>query len=360
MFPLPFDIYPFIRPILFSIDPEKAHSLAIAALKKGLLPKIKSKPNPLLHTQMCGLEFDHPIGLAAGFDKQAEVISQTLDLGFSYTEIGGVTPLPQSGNPKPRLFRIPESKAIINRFGLNSVGADVVHRRLVAFRDTQTRVARRIVGVNLAKNKDTKDAAADYVKGVEVFAPYADFLTLNVSSPNTPGLRDMQAHEALSELLRRVCEARAQTKYHPLIFLKIAPDISLDEARDIAGVALTFNIDALIVSNTTTSRPAYLPPKMAQQTGGLSGQPLFEMSTGLLGTLYQITRDKIPLIGCGGVFTGAQAYAKIRAGASLIQIYTALVYEGPRVVARITSELATLLKRDGFASLKEAVGMDFK
>jgi len=360
MLSLPFDIYPLLRPLLFRLDPERAHRFAINCLKKGLVIVPKILDYPSLYTKLGPLEFTHPIGLAAGFDKDAEVISETLKLGFSFTELGGVTPLPQPGNPTPRLFRIESAKAIINRFGFNSVGSDVFLRRLVAYRDTQTRSARKIMGVNLGKNKQTADAADDYVEGILTFAPHVHFLTINISSPNTPGLRDMQERAALSRLLERVFEARVKTGKSPLLFLKIAPDITDEQAKDIAEVALETKIDALVIGNTTVSRPPSLPPQLAREAGGLSGKPLFELSTKLLGKIYCLTEGKIPLIGCGGVFTGADAYAKIRAGASLIQIYTALVYEGPYVIAKITSELDALLKRDGFAKVGDAVGADFK
>jgi dihydroorotate dehydrogenase len=360
MISLPFDLFPLLRPLLFRMDAEKAHELALTALKKGLVPIGKMPDAPVLRVRMGSIDFAHPIGLAAGFDKQAEIIKDTLDLGFSFTEVGGVTPLPQPGNPKPRLFRIPESAAVINRFGFNSIGAHAFLRRLVAYRDSQTRSAHKTIGVNLCKNKETEDAADDYVKGVASFARHADFLTINVSSPNTPGLRDMQEREALTQLLQRVTKSRAESGSHPLLFLKISPDISDQQAKDIAEVVMESGIDGMIVGNTTTTRPASVTSPLAQEKGGLSGKPLFELSTRLLGQMYQLTGGKIPLIGCGGVFTGLDAYAKIRAGATLIQLYTALVYEGPMVLVRITTELAALLKRDGFASVADAVGADFR
>ncbi len=358
MLPLPFDIYPLLRPLFFSLDPEVAHKLAVRFLKHGLFPACKPSHDPVLACQLGGLKFAHPLGLAAGFDKHAEVVGQTLNLGFSFTEIGGVTPVPQPGNPSPRLFRLTETQAIINRFGFNSVGADIFRQRLAAYRDMKTDTG--IVGINLAKNKDTIDAADDYVRGIQNFAPFADFLTLNISSPNTPGLRGIQERGSLTELLQRAREALAQADKKPLLFLKIAPDITETQARDIAEVSLLCGIDAMIVGNTTTSRPASVPPAMAAQAGGLSGKPLFDISTKILGQMYQLTGGKIPLVGCGGIFTGADAYAKIRAGASLLQLYTALIYEGPFVIARITTELAALLKRDGYTSLADAVGADFK
>jgi dihydroorotate dehydrogenase len=359
-FSMALDLYPFIRPLLFCFDPEKAHKLAIACLKRGLLPSAKIDPDPVLRTSVGAIDFSHPIGLAAGFDKQADAIKQSFDLGFSFIELGGVTPRPQPGNPGPRLFRIASAKAVINRFGFNSIGSDAFQRRLVAYLDTQKPSKSRVLGINLCKNKETEDAADDYVNGVLKFAGLADFLSVNVSSPNTPGLRDMQERGALTNLLNRVLAARASTGHKPRLYLKIAPDITEAQARDIAEVALATGIDGIIVGNTTISRPASIPAEIAKEAGGLSGKPLFKLSTKVLAQMYQLTQGKIPLIGCGGVFTGADAYAKIRAGASLVQIYTVMVFEGPMVLGRITTELAALLKRDGFTSVNEAVGADFR
>jgi len=353
-------IYRLLRPLLFQLDPEKAHGLAIAALKWGLVPGVRIPDNPILRTKVCGINFAHPVGLAAGFDKHAEIIDPAFSLGFSFIELGGVTPLPQSGNAQPRMFRIASAKAVINRFGFNSIGADAFLRRMIDYHNRRTKFAPHIIGINLAKNKETEDAADDYVKGITHFASHAEFLTVNVSSPNTPGLRDMQAREPLANLLNRAMEARAHSSAHPLIFLKIAPDINEEQAKDIAEVALASGIDGMIVGNTTLLRPASIPEDVAKEAGGLSGKPLFTLSTSVLARMYQLTQGKIPLIGCGGVSSGADAYAKIRAGASLVQLYTALVYEGPGVVKSIVKELAFLLKRDGFANVADAVGADFK
>jgi dihydroorotate dehydrogenase len=360
MVSLPFDPYPYLRPLLFRLDAEKAHGLAIEALKRGLVPKVTVSTDAVLRSRLCGIDLDHPIGLAAGFDKQAEIIGHCFHMGFSFAELGGVTPLPQPGNPQPRLFRIEESGAVINRFGFNSVGADIFLRRLVAFHDTQTRTKRHIIGINLAKNKETVDAADDYVKGVQHFARHADFLTVNVSSPNTPGLRDMQERGALTDLLHKTMQARSATGKNPKLFLKIAPDITDAQAADIADVAMASGIDGMTIGNTTTSRPATITSSVGRETGGLSGKPLFELSTKVLGDMYRLTGGKIPLIGCGGISSAANAYAKIRAGASAVQLYTALVYEGPQLLARLTTELAALLKGGGFATVSEAVGADHR
>jgi dihydroorotate dehydrogenase len=361
MLHLPFDIYPLIRPFLFAMDPEAAHKLAFFSIKTGLFPVTKVREDAVLHTTVGGIDFAHPIGLAAGFDKQAEVIQQTFKLGFSFTEVGGVTPLPQPGNPKPRMFRIAESKAIINRFNFNSVGFDTCLRRVQAWHDSTTREKHReIIGINIAKGDNCKDDAEAYILGLKKFAPYVRFVTLNVSCPNEADSRKLEGRDQLKELLQRVKQAHDTLERKPLLLVKISPDQTEQQARDIAEIALASGIDGMIVGNTTATRPAEITSPVAKERGGLSGKPLFKMSTELLGTMYQLTGGKIPLIGCGGVFSGADAYAKIRAGASLIQIYTAMVFEGPFVIARIADELAALLKRDGFASVSDAVGADFR
>jgi len=342
------------------MDAEKAHHFAIACLKNGWVPKVKPSADPVLRTRVCGLDFANPIGLAAGFDKQAEALQGVLNLGFGFVEIGTVVPLPQIGNPKPRLFRIPEAHAVINRFGFNSDGIEKILPRIEAFFETNKNISHAPVGLNVSKNKDTADLADDHVCGVRAFAPSADYLTVNVSSPNTPGLLGAQKRAPLEDLLNQTIATRNASIRKPPLFVKIAPDQTEDQLQDIAEVCLASGIDGIIIGNTTMTRPDSIPLRLAKEAGGLSGEPLREMATKILGTMYQMTQGKIPLIGCGGVFTGADAYAKIRAGASLVQIYTALIYEGPMVVARITLELAALLKRDGFARVTDAVGADFR
>ena len=351
------DPYPLIRPILFRIDPEVAHERTIRMLQRGWGPQETGADDPILHTSVFGLDFPNPIGVAAGLDKQAEAIDAVMALGFGFGELGGVTPRPQPGNPRPRMFRAPEAKAVINRFGFNSVGADVFAARMRAWRESAGR-CRFPIGVNLAKNKDTVDDAADFVIGLEKLAPYVDFVTVNVSSPNTPGLRDLQGRERLNQVMAQVMATRHKVAPALTVFIKIAPDLTPEQQQDIAAVARDNAVQGIIVSNTTIARPDILPPDLAQQAGGLSGKPLFEPSTRVLAAMRKLTEGKIPLIGCGGVSSGADAYAKIRAGASLVQIYTALVYEGPLVVRRIKRDLATLLRRDGFKSVAEAVGTE--
>jgi dihydroorotate dehydrogenase len=342
--------YGAIWPLLRRIDPETAHRLAIRALRAGFVPRCRLPDDPILEQCLWGLRFANPVGLAAGFDKHAEVPDALLDQGFSFVEIGGVTPLPQPGNPRPRLFRLTEDEAVINRMGFNSEGLDVARRRLAA------RARRGIVGVNLGKNKEQTDAAADYVAGALAFAPHADFLVINVSSPNTPGLRALQSRSALEDLVGQVRAALA--KNAPPLLLKVAPDLTGDDRRDIAEVALANRLDGLIVSNTTLARPASLRSPHRQEAGGLSGRPLFEPSTALLGEFYRLTGGKLPLVGAGGVASGRDAYRKIRAGASLVQLYSALVFHGPGLVAAIRRDLAAALRADGFESVTEAVGAD--
>ncbi|MDZ4736248.1 MAG: quinone-dependent dihydroorotate dehydrogenase [Rhodospirillaceae bacterium] len=339
------------------LPPEAAHHVALRALAGDGLRGASSAVDPLLACRRWGLDFRNPIGLAAGFDKDGEAWRGALRLGFGFVEIGSVTKLPQPGNPKPRLFRVPELRAVVNRMGFNSAGHEAVAARL-ADRDR----ARGIVGVNLGKNKDQDDAAADYVAGVARFGPLADYLVVNVSSPNTAGLRALQARVALEALLGRVMAARDALAVRPPLLLKVSPDLNTDERRDVAEVALAARIDGLIASNTTTRRPTdpMRRHRHLAETGGLSGAPLFAPSTDLLRDLYRLTEGKITLVGVGGIGSGLDAYRKIRAGASLVQLYTALVYAGPGLVAQISRDLAECLREDGFASVDAAVGADHR
>lgn len=352
--------YLLLRPFLFRIEPERTHHLTIALLKKGLVPHFTNAPDPGLRVHMCGLDFPNPVGMAAGFDKHAEVMGETFGLGFGAVEVGSITPRPQPGNPQPRLFRVPEAEAIINRFGFNSEGFEPALRRIIAYRDATVKQPPGILGINIGKNKESKDAAADYMLGVTTFAPFADYLTVNISSPNTPGLRDLQARNILADLLGKVMAARNAAAKKPPVFVKIAPDQTEEQMHDIAETCMASGMSGIIIGNTTITRPGTIPPDLAQEAGGLSGKPLFELSTRVLAAMYKITGGKIPLIGCGGIASGEDAYKKIRAGAGLLQLYSALVYQGPFLVPRINRELAALLKRDGFASIAEAVGADHR
>jgi dihydroorotate dehydrogenase len=346
------DLYSVAGPILRSLDPEQAHGLTIAALKAGLVPRARLPEDPILRQRLWGLDFPNPVGLAAGFDKDAEVPDAMLGLGFGFVEIGSVTPRPQPGNPKPRLFRLSEDGAIINRLGFNCRGVEAARGRLAA------RARRGIVGINLGKNKDTEDAAADYVRGAEALAPHADYLVCNVSSPNTPGLRALQGKAPLAELVSRVQAVLARLPSPPPLLLKIAPDITEDDKRDIAEVALASRVAGLIVGNTTIGRPETLKSRHRGEAGGLSGRPLFELATAVLRDMYALTERRLPLIGTGGIGSGGEAYAKIRAGAALVQLYSMLIYRGPGLVAEILRDLGTLLRRDGFKSVADAVGVD--
>ena len=340
-------IFSLARPALFLLDGEDAHRLTIAGLR--LIPaSAPPRPDPMLAMHVAGLDFPAPVGLAPGFDKNAEAPHAMFGFGFGFVEIGTVTPLPQAGNPRPRLFRLVEDKAVINRMGFNNDGADSVVARLKA-----GRARAGIIGVNIGANKDSADRIADYAVMTRTMAPLARYLTVNISSPNTPGLRALQDAGALSALLDAVQEARG-TNACP-VFLKLAPDLEAADIDDITRIAIDKRLDALIVSNTTISRPD-LRSKHAGEAGGLSGAPLRDLAQQRLKDFRQASGGAIPLIGVGGIASAEDAYARIRAGASLVQLYSALVYEGPGLAARINRGLRTLLQRDGFASLAEAVG----
>jgi dihydroorotate dehydrogenase len=348
-------IFDLALPLLRLLPPEAAHRASIAALSAGVAPDAAAPDPPSLRIALWGWQFPNPIGLAAGFDKNAEVPDVMLRFGFGFVETGTVTPRPQRGNPKPRLFRLREDRALINRLGFNNEGLETVRERLAVRRGRPG-----LVGANLGKNKESADAIADYVAGVKAMGALADYLVVNVSSPNTPGLRDLQRKASLLALIAALKSARALAAAPdpPPLLLKIAPDLSESERAEIAEAALETGLDGMIISNTTVARPAELRSPHARETGGLSGKPLFAPSTALLAQMWRLTRGQIPLIGVGGVASGADAYAKIRAGASLVQLYTALIYEGPGLVLRIKRDLAGFLARDGFASIAEAVGAD--
>lgn len=346
----------FTLPLLRRLDPEDAHRLAIAGLRS--LPVPRAKPDDLnLATRAFGLNFPNPVGMAAGFDKNAEVPDALLRLGFGFVEIGSVTPRPQAGNSRPRLFRLEEDAAIINRMGFNNDGAQDVLRRLAA------RASRGgIIGVNLGANKDSADRTADYVSLIQSFAAVASYFTINISSPNTPGLRNLQQASALDDLLARVIEVRNRVQQSagptPLL-LKIAPDLTLQELDDVVHVARARGIDGMIVSNTTLARPPNLRDRGgALEQGGLSGRPLLRLSTRMVAETYVRAEGKFPLIGVGGIDSGGAALMKIRAGASLIQIYSSLVYKGLGLIDSIKTDLVSTLRRTGRDSLSEIVGAD--
>ncbi len=353
------DIFHLVRPLLGLIDPETSHRMALAGLKSGLYPRPEPFDDPILASRLWEIDFANPVGLAAGFDKNAEAVNQLLQAGFGFVEVGSVTPRPQPGNPRPRLFRLPDDGAVINRMGFNNDGAEALARQL---RNANHRRNGGIVGVNLGKNKDSPDAGADYVAGVRALAGLCDYVVVNVSSPNTPGLRDLQGRGPLHDLLEAVVSALdqfAETKRPPLL-LKIAPDLADKDKSDIVEVALELGIDGIIATNTTIERPSSLTDHHQAESGGLSGRPLFAPSTRVLSDIYRLSGGKIPLIGVGGVANAGDAYAKIRAGASLVQLYTALVYHGPGLVNRIKRGLAERLRADGFSCLGDAVGADHR
>jgi dihydroorotate dehydrogenase len=345
-------LYPLARPVLRRLDPEVAHTLTLKTLSH-LAPWGKAAADPRLRIRALDLDFPNPIGLAAGFDKNAEVPRAMLALGFGFVEVGSITPLPQAGNPRPRIFRLEDDRAVVNRLGFNNQGLEAAKRRL-----QKLSRADGIVGVNLGANKDAADRVADYVRGLIELGPLASYVTVNISSPNTPGLRGLQNRSELETLIGKLLEARAKLSRRVPLVVKIAPDLDEAALADVASIALATKIDGLIVSNTTITRPATLKSANARETGGLSGAPLFAISTEMLRRMYRLTEGKLALIGVGGIASGADAYAKIRAGASLVQLYTALTYEGPGLVTRITSELLALLARDGFASISQAIGAD--
>lgn len=343
-------LYQFARPLLFKADAETAHNLSLTALTFMPIPPLGSD-SPILAQTFAGLHFANPVGLAPGYDKNAEVPVEILKLGFGFTEVGTLTPLPQEGNPKPRLFRLVEDEAVINRMGFNNAGQQAAGALLQNIPE-QARTGP--IGINIGANKDSADRVADYVIGVLNMEALADYLTVNISSPNTPGLRALQDKAALDDLLAQVMAAR--TRDTP-VFLKVAPDLQPADIDDIVGVAMARGIAALIVSNTTISRPA-LVSRHAGEAGGLSGAPLRDMAQQRIIDFRKASGGQMPLIGVGGIASAQDAYARIRAGASLVQIYSALVYQGPGLARRINKQLACLLEADGFTNIAEAIGVD--
>jgi len=336
---------------LFLFDPETAHGMSIAALKSGLVPACQITPDPRLRQTVAGLTFENPLGMAAGYDKNAEVPEALLKLGFGFTEIGTVTPEPQAGNPRPRIFRLVEDEAVINRLGFNNEGHDAAYVRLAAL------TGGGMIGVNIGANKDSEDRIADYVAGIRRFYSVARYFTANISSPNTPGLRDLQARESLAALLSAVLAARdemAATSGRRIpVFLKIAPDLTEEGMDDIAAEALSHALDGLIVSNTTLSRDGLKDQRQAKEAGGLSGVPLFEKSTAVLARMRKRVGPDLPIIGVGGVSSAETALEKIRAGADLVQLYSCMVYEGPGLPGDIVRGLSKLMDREKVSSIRE-------
>ncbi|SDZ34016.1 quinone-dependent dihydroorotate dehydrogenase [Thermoactinomyces sp. DSM 45892] len=360
-------MYPIMKKILFRMDPEVAHEWTIRSLQllqqmPFLAKSIQQKwevRHPSLSSQVAQHSFPNPVGLAAGFDKHANVYPALAHLGFGFVEVGTLTPRPQSGNARPRLFRLPEDQAIINRMGFNNHGVeDAVHSFQTLPRPTIP------IGINLGKNKDTpnEQASQDYTIGLQTLYPYGDYFVINISSPNTQGLRDLQEAKALEKLLTDILQTRDRCiQSHQVkkpIFLKIAPDLTEEQLIEIMEIVLHTKMDGMIATNTTLSREGLLNQVSSHETGGLSGRPLTSRSTRWIAEIYRFTQGKVPIIGVGGIFTAEDAYAKIRAGASLVQVYTGMIYQGPAVVKQINQGLVKLLKRDGFASVQDAVGVD--
>ncbi|MCE9522458.1 MAG: quinone-dependent dihydroorotate dehydrogenase [Alphaproteobacteria bacterium] len=339
------------RPFLGQLDPEFAHTLTIKALGAVGNAMPPEPDDPRLHLSAFGLEFPNPVGLAAGFDKNAQVTQAMLGFGFGFVEAGTVTPRPQDGNPKPRIFRLKEDRAVINRLGFNNQGHAAARKRLTALQDLPG-----IRGINIGANKDSADRVADYVHGLKELGPLASYVTVNISSPNTPGLRGLQNKAELETLLSALVETRSNLPRQMPLLLKIAPDLDEQARADIAEVVLAKGIDGVIVSNTTIARPTTLKSSQRNEPGGLSGAPLLSPSTEVLRDMRRLTQGRITLIGVGGISSGADAYAKFQAGATLVQLYTALTFEGPALVARIKRDLLQLLERDGLNSITQVVG----
>jgi len=338
---------------LLTLDPERAHDLTLRALERGLYPKPELPSDPRLAQDLFGCHFANPLGMAAGFDKDARVLRPLFELGFGFVEIGTVTPQPQPGNPRPRVFRLIKPRGVVNRLGFNSQGHDAVHARLARQR------FQGVVGVNIGANKDSEDFIADYEAGMRAFADCADYFTVNVSSPNTPGLRALQTPDRLNALLERLTAVRADlagTTPAPPLLVKLSPDIGEDELPGVVQAVMAHDVAGLILSNTTLSRPDLEGVPHADETGGLSGRPLFQLATRVLARVYQLSKGRLPLVGVGGVDSAETALAKIEAGASLVQLYTGLIYEGVGLVAEILNGLSAALDRAGAASLADLRG----
>jgi dihydroorotate dehydrogenase len=344
-----------LMPLMRGVDPERAHDLALRALRFGLAGADRSPDDPILAVRALGRDFRNPIGLAAGFDKSAVAVGPLMRLGFGFVEAGSVTPRPQIGNPKPRLFRLPEDRAVINRMGMNNAGIAAFRARIAALKQRPA-----VLGINIAINKEGAAPLRDYPALYAEVAPLADYVAVNVSSPNTPGLRDLQGEKQLAEILAALAETRAAQKRRPPILVKIAPDLSPAAVEPIVEAAVTHGMDGLIVSNTTITRPG-LRSAHRTQAGGLSGPPLKQLSTDLLKRVAKLSQGRgLTLIGCGGVGSGADAAQKLRAGATLVQLYAAFAYEGPALIPRIKQELAALLRRDGVRNVADIVGADVR
>lgn len=351
-------LFEVTKPFFHALDPETAHRASILAMKTGLAPKFPAIDDPRLKMTVWGRTFKNPVGLAAGFDKNAEVIGPMLNVGFGFVEVGTVTPKPQDGNPKPRVFRDVANEAVINRMGFPNEGLEVFKANLVKFLEKKPRPS-GIVGINIGMNKTQKEPAKDYCRLITALGPYADYFTINISSPNTPGLRNLQEPEHLKALIEKVVEQRRKTcgkEDPPPLLVKFAPDLDEGQQEAIAKTLLETDINGIIITNTTLDRPDFLPEKFRGQQGGLSGKPLTQKSTGVIRNFYKLTDGKLPIIGIGGISSAQDAYDKICAGSSLVQLYSAMVFHGPELVTQICRDLLTLIEKDGHAHIKDAIG----
>lgn len=350
--------YKYTKPIFHAMDPETAHRAGICAMKRGIHPQYHPVEDPRLKVTLWERQFPNPVGLAAGFDKNAEVIGPMLKMGFGFVEVGTVTPKPQEGNPRPRVFRNPENEAVINRMGFPNKGLEEFKTNIEKFLEERPRPS-GLVGINIGMNKNQKDPAKDYCRLLRHLGSYGDYFTINISSPNTPGLRNLQERDNLMELFGAIKEERRKRcdkTFPPPLLVKLAPDLTQQQQEELAQTAIDAEIDGLILTNTTLERPDFLPEKFRSETGGLSGKVLTDKSNEITRNFYELTKGKIPIIGVGGISSGKDAYDRIKAGASLIQLYSALVYHGPELANRINEELLELLTKDGLKNVAEAVG----
>ena len=345
-------MFSFLRPFVFNLDPETAHDLAIKSLKYNFLPSslFSVTDEEMLCTKLFGKEISNPIGLAAGFDKSAEVYNQIFKLGFGFVEVGTVTPKQQYGNEKPRVFRLTKDHALINRLGFNNDGAEVVRKRI------ENNSPESLLGINIGPNKDSKDMVNDFIKCAEIFFPLGDYITINISSPNTPGLRDFHKIEVLDKLLLKINQVREKSNFNKFFLLKVSPDLENSSVDNITKLILEHKIDGVILTNTTDKNRENLLDKKKVEVGGLSGRPLKDLSTQFIKKFYKNLKGEIPIIGVGGIDSGESAFEKISAGASALQLYTGLIYKGPTVIKEIKNELIQILKNKGFKNIKEAVG----
>ncbi len=345
-------MFSYIKPFIFNLDPEVAHNLAIKSLKYNFLPEsfFAVENEEILNTNLFGKPIRNPIGLAAGFDKSAEVYNQMFKLGFGFVEIGTVTPKKQYGNEKPRIFRLEKDFALINRLGFNNDGSEMVKKRI------ENNLPKSLLGINIGPNKETEDMSKDFLKCAETFFPLGDYITINISSPNTAGLRDFHKKEILRELLLKINDIRESSNFKKAFLLKISPDLKDENIDELIGLILEYKIDGVILTNTTDSNRENLLSEKKLEAGGLSGKPISDLSTKLIKRFYRDLKDRVPIIGVGGIDSGKTAFEKITAGASALQLYTGMIYKGPTIVKEIKKDLVSILNEKGFKNIKEAVG----